>query len=116
MHPVTLVSDKYTAPPAKEKDVVKTLLGEHYENMLLVNSFHHQGLLRYKDVEFEGVDILGTSYIGIEDYDNIIELMQSSNGKRFLSAQWHPEYDWKENSYSRDFLLTFKKKFLNWKK
>jgi len=105
----------YKAPTAKERATVNRVLGRKYQNNeLLVNSFHHQGVLWEK--ENKGVTVLGVSYAGLEIgeqvFESIVELMQSTDGKKFLSCQWHPEYDWQQNSYSKDFLNTFKTKFL----
>lgn len=72
-----------------------------------VNSFHHQGVahLPKKSFQKEGITILGASSIGVENCD-IVEMMV---GKNWLSVQWHPEYDWRENPHSLSVLTYFQK-------
>ncbi len=74
----------------------------HY---LWVNSFHHQGLLA-EQTETR-VKILGQA--GGIGNERIVELMSSSDRSRWLSCQWHPEYDWEKNAASRMVLSKFRR-------
>ena len=76
------------------------------EHHLWVNSFHHQGLMWVEDER--RVDVLGYCLAHGKEQKNI-ELMRSSDEARWLSCQWHPEYDWEQNPASRMVLSQFKK-------
>jgi putative glutamine amidotransferase len=92
----------------EERQVLKQIMGEKLKEKLWVNSFHHQAIphstkITYKD---RGIDVLGIAAVGIKDCcDNCIELMQ---GDRWISVQFHPEFDWRENTVSRVVLERFK--------
>jgi len=73
---------------------------------LWVNSFHHQALLFMEDEK--RVDVLGWCLAHGKEQRNI-ELMRSIDDGRWLSAQWHPEYDWEQNTASRMILRQFQK-------
>jgi gamma-glutamyl-gamma-aminobutyrate hydrolase PuuD len=95
-------------PP--ERKIVKDILYQKPRNRIWVNSFHHQAVAystkrNYVD---DNVDVIGLSRVDLECCKEIIELMQGRNA-RWLSCQWHPEYDWKENTASRVVLSRFKK-------
>lgn len=72
-----------------------------------VNSFHHQAIhyIPKHDYHKQGVTVIGTGLVDIGKVQDIIELMQ---GPRWVSCQWHPEYDWKDNTASRVVLSYFK--------
>lgn len=73
-----------------------------------VNSFHHQALAYLPskiDYNQEGINVIGTGAIHYESCPEIIELMDSSN---WVSCQWHPEFDWRENTASKVILNRFK--------
>lgn len=71
-----------------------------------VNSFHHQAL-HYTAADKDGVRILGTARVDLGNgRDQIVEFM---DGENWISCQWHPEFDWMENSYSRAVLSRFKR-------
>ena len=69
-----------------------------------VNSFHHQALLYERKPQH--IRILGTAP-GVEKGQKIVELM-SGVEYRWLSCQWHPEYDWDTNPASKMILDRFK--------
>lgn len=71
---------------------------------LFVNSFHHQGLLYDEKHPIQDVKVLGVSH-GVEK-EQIVELMTGTKN-RFISAQWHPEYDWESQASSKMVLSKF---------
>jgi putative glutamine amidotransferase len=85
-----------------ERRVLKQMLGEKNTDRIWVNSFHHQGLAYAKT---NNVEVIGTARVELDGCKEIVELMQ---GETWLSCQWHPEYDWKENTASRVVLERFK--------
>jgi gamma-glutamyl-gamma-aminobutyrate hydrolase PuuD len=96
--------------PAERRELHK-IMGFKQNTHLWTNSFHHQGLAfpaskkrwpsRAEDVKVYAIGLVGLSGIKV---DNIIELM---GGETWVSAQFHPEYDWKVNSASRAVLERF---------
>jgi gamma-glutamyl-gamma-aminobutyrate hydrolase PuuD len=50
---------------------------------------------------------MGVSRVDLQNCKDIIELMCSMDGN-WISSQWHPEYDYKENPASKAILLKFK--------
>lgn len=91
----------------QERRVLRDVLADKTRDRIWVNSFHHQavGYNPKRDYAKEGVDIIGTARIDMQVCKEIVELMQ---GHRWLSCQWHPEYDWKDNTASRVVLGRFK--------
>ncbi len=92
---------------APERKVIRDSMPAKQANRIWVNSFHHQAVAynpkrKYTD---DGIDVLGLSRVDLDCCKEIIELMQ---GKRWISCQWHPEYDWKDNTSSRVILERFK--------
>jgi putative glutamine amidotransferase len=71
---------------------------------LWVNSFHHQGLQHERKPQ--DLRILGTAP-GVEKDQKIIEFMMGATA-RWISCQWHPEYDWESNAASSMVLTRFK--------
>ncbi len=76
---------------------------------LWVNSFHHQGLLFDKTAHEKDPHVLGLSYVTKEK--SIIELMECPE-EQWISAQWHPEFDYKEQDSSMRLLRHFKKTYI----
>lgn len=78
------------------------------ENRYWVNSFHHQAL-NFTNNPPPDIEVIGKSVIALsEDKEHIIELMASAeNQNRWLSCQWHPEYDWETNPCSKKVLTKF---------
>lgn len=71
-----------------------------------VNSFHHQAIIeRDYGVDYGIVTEL-TAALG-ESLPAIIEGMMGADGK-WLSVQWHPECDWRNNHISRRVFERFK--------
>jgi len=69
---------------------------------LWVNSFHHQALNYEPSIQHATV-------LGIApgpNKGNIIEMMMGVNN-RWMSVQWHPEYDWDQNAASQMILTRF---------
>lgn len=61
-----------------------------------VNSFHHQGIVYDRNNVPKDIQVLAWAHG--HDKQKIVELM---TGPNWISAQWHPEFDWEENSMSR---------------
>ena len=79
---------------------------------LWTNSFHHQGLAYPAAKEqwptaAEAVKVDGTTRVDLTaiKVEEIIELM---GGDHWVSCQWHPECDWRQNKASRAILERFK--------
>jgi putative glutamine amidotransferase len=87
-----------------ERKVIKEVLHTGKEDRIWVNSFHHQAIKFDSKRENSEVKIIGLSSIE-KDVQNI-EFM---HGKRWISVQWHPEYDWRDNTSSQVVLERFKK-------
>jgi putative glutamine amidotransferase len=100
IHKVEILTDRtlFNRPVTKEAPV----------RPLWVNSFHHQGLL-YEVAHEKDPHVLGVSYVNKDK--NIVELMECPE-ERWMSCQWHPEYDYKEQSSSRKLLQYFKEKYI----
>jgi putative glutamine amidotransferase len=92
---------------AEERKIITRVMKQDDDNKIWVNSFHHQGIVYNNKIEkeFANVRILGTARADVGNVDHIVELM---DGPNWLSCQWHPEHDWKENSYSKAVLSKFK--------
>jgi putative glutamine amidotransferase len=67
---------------------------------LWVNSFHHQGLIN--ESVPSSVIVLGTA--DALENSTIVEMMCGGN---WLSVQWHPEFDWRQNDASKMVLQKF---------
>jgi len=97
------------AATAPERKIMREVLVETPNEKLWVNSFHHQGIIYNPKRDYakqDGVRIWGVARAEIPQVvKEIIEMMQ---GDTWLSVQFHPEYDWKENSASRAVLERFK--------
>ena len=91
----------------QERRVLRDVLADKNRERIWVNSFHHQAVAYNNKREYakEGITIIGTAKIDLQVCKEIVELMQ---GETWLSCQWHPEYDWKENTASRVVLTRFK--------
>jgi len=97
----------------KERRVFAKIMGESFNDKIWVNSFHHQALhydeKKMASEEMKDITVFGTAK-GDVDYQKkttreIIEIMAGPN---WVSAQFHPEYDWEENTISRAVLNKFK--------
>jgi putative glutamine amidotransferase len=115
MHSVEIMSSEsemfhevYKMPhEVSERKVIKDVIARKPKDLIWVNSFHHQAIAYNKNRKYkeEGVTVIGTARIDMDCCKEIIELMQGPN---WLSCQWHPEYDWKDNTASRVILDRFK--------
>jgi putative glutamine amidotransferase len=108
MHSVHLLGD-FLEEPVRERESVHTVLGES-SKQVWVNSYHHQGIFylnmpeHYKE---KGVEVLGVASAEMDKKNgSIIELMR---GESWVSTQWHPEYDYENNTPSRSVLNMFKR-------
>ncbi len=105
MHWVRLTGKGYptfkAAPSAEDVFCNKQSADSHY---LWVNSFHHQALLAERSEK--RVKILGVA-VGHGKDQKIIELMTGVGKERWLSCQWHPEYDWESSVASKMILSKF---------
>lgn len=98
----------------------RSLFGQPYPkegfNDLWVNSFHHQGLLYQAHHDTDNT-VIGTSFVcrgGHNQRDKyIIELMENPQDN-WISCQWHPEYDYREQESSMQILKHFKEKYLGY--
>lgn len=97
------------AVTSPERKIMREVLAEAPKEKLWVNSFHHQGILYNPKRDYakqDNVRVWGVARVDIPQHvKEIIELMQ---GDTWLAAQFHPEYDWRENSASRAVLERFK--------
>jgi len=87
---------------------------EEKEEKIFINSFHHQAILYQKDVKKAGVRVLGVSHCGLaasdkDKWENIVEFMDGGADGKWISVQWHPEYDWEISAHSQAVLEKFKK-------
>jgi putative glutamine amidotransferase len=112
MHSVRLLKpDEYfkdfpTAEKQPERSLFHEILGLKPKENIWTNSFHHQGVIYPGTRNIpEGVKVYGLSYTGITNAKEIVELM---GGEKWLSCQWHPEYDWRVNTASKAVLDRFK--------
>lgn len=65
---------------------------------LFTNSFHHQAILyNPSDQKTEDYEIVGVA--AGREKERIVEIMQGVSAP-WLSVQWHPEYDWKQQPSS----------------
>lgn len=88
------------------KILQKTLKRIPKNDKMWVNSFHHQALNYNATAKsINGIKVFGTSQVGSDRVKEIVELM---GNKTTVSVQWHPEWDWKTNDYSRLVLKKFK--------
>jgi gamma-glutamyl-gamma-aminobutyrate hydrolase PuuD len=114
MHCVDLLNpDLFPMVRAEERVAAIEILGEEEKKRIWVNSFHHQGVLYQpgKDgthYSEKGITVLGTS---LADWDKKHKLIELMKGDRWLSVQWHPEYDYEVNTPSRTVLTMFKNLF-----
>ncbi len=92
---------------SRDRVICNKILKHNSRDRLWVNSFHHQALCyQTEDLpEKSGVEVLGLGRVDLQQCKEIIELMR---GPTWISAQWHPEYDWKENAASRSVLNKYK--------
>lgn len=107
--PETFYKDYDLPLDIPERARIAGLLHKQKKEQLWVNSFHHQAILYDKKMDFDalGLQVVGTARIDLDQRrDKIIEFMQGPN---WLSVQWHPEYDYKENTVSRKVLEKFKR-------
>lgn len=93
-HIITLINDSF--------------LGDK-KDIRWVNSFHHQGFkIKNSFEKFADEDLAVLAVAGGEPNGlGVIEAAESINNK-WISVQWHPEYDWETNSVSRDCFERFK--------
>ena len=104
MHAITMSEDvQIEIPEWKE-------MFEHMnftqKRRLFVNSFHHQGIVFGKETG-KVVRVLATAMYS--EKDKLIEMMESlPDQPRWVSCQFHPEYDWEKNPTSRMILEMFK--------
>jgi putative glutamine amidotransferase len=94
------------SPP--ERKIIRDIMAESPTDKLWVNSFHHQGIAFNSKRKYDemGITVHGTARVDINSHvKEIIELM---SGETWVSCQFHPEYDWKENATSRIVLSKFK--------
>jgi len=111
VHYVELLDPKaFPVDAPQEREILKRIMEEDQQKRLWVNSFHHQGIY-YNPQGFDymgrGIEVLG---ISPADQNNkqfkIIELMR---GETWISAQWHPEWDYESNTPSRAVIDYFKR-------
>lgn len=90
-----------------ERKLLRDIMAESTDKMW-VNSYHHQAIAYNGKRKYDemGISVLGTARVDINN--NIKEIIELMVGKSWLSCQWHPEYDWKENTASRIVLKKFK--------
>lgn len=110
MHGVDLINpDLFPMGEVEERAMAIQILGEDGKK-IWVNSFHHQGVLYHpgkdgKHYSEKGISVLGTSAADWDKKQKLVELMM---GDKWISVQWHPEYDYEVNTPSRTVLTMFK--------
>ena len=111
IHAVDILDcDKFTIESPKERKTSIDILGENEKKKIWVNSFHHQGILYHpgkdgKNYIEKGINVLGVAAADWDKPQKIIELMC---GEKWISVQWHPEYDYEVNTPSQTVLNLFK--------
>lgn len=117
-HQVFFIDPQSFPPPkAKEREVFKKVLKEP-EDVGYVNSFHHQGLEFFvtakKSLIPDGryanrnIKVFATAATGDSDHPQIIEGMMGTGPEaHWITVQWHPEYDYEENSISAEVVNRF---------
>lgn len=114
-HPISLRNLELfrVVEPEERKTLAKILHDNVTDEVAWVNSFHHQGVRfitprNNSDDYYSSKDIVvfATSPTGMEKSPNIIEGMMGIKD-RWLSVQWHPEYDYEDNTPSRLILKKF---------
>lgn len=111
LHCPSIQEPKYEVDPympVHKVDIAKGLsfCGEKVkaEIHLWTNSFHHQGLLYDPDMHAKDPNVIGTSYV--TKTKSIVEFMECPDEK-WMSTQWHPEFDYKEQDSSKRVLEYF---------
>ncbi len=110
MHFLELTDPKaFQIPEPPEREILRDVMGEEQGKFYWVNSFHHQGILFNKSFPYKenGVQVLGLAAAETnKDKDNvkIVELMR---GKKWISCQWHPEWDYDVNTPSKAVVDAF---------
>lgn len=101
MHEITIIDDKLKQMLTPKEDT-------HFTNpyqRVYVNSFHHQGV-EFTKKPVKDVRVLATAP-GLSK-GQIVEWMVSDDPRwNWMSVQWHPEYDWRENEVSATVLKIF---------
>lgn len=112
VHSVELIDqNSFTIDDPVERSVIKEVMGEKTGKTIWTNSFHHQGIY-YNPQGGAYYKQLGVKVLGIASADTnkgkfkIIELMRGDN---WISAQWHPEWDYEFNTPSKTVLDIFKR-------
>jgi membrane dipeptidase len=107
MHKVSLLKKtRFEMEIPKERNVFRLAgLCSQNEREMLVNSYHHQGLIHQKSPPPD-VEVMGIAETGQKDVPQIVELMR---GEHWISCQWHPEVDWEINTPSCTIIEEFKK-------
>lgn len=105
----------FGVPAPKERAALQKLRLDGAENapVAWVNSWHHQGTQYVKKNKDEyvkkNIKILATAASGMKDIGPIIELMMGTGSEaHWISAQWHPESDWEQNTASRKVIEMYK--------
>ncbi len=78
---------------------------EIYGEILWVNSFHHQGLIK-PPTNSNQVVIDGILECKLDNQH--FELIELMHGQNWISCQWHPEWDYEEQESSKLVLTQFK--------
>jgi putative glutamine amidotransferase len=112
MHEVRILDNTYfKIQDATERKIIRDSIGDKVDT-IWVNSFHHQGVKYFVSKEntdyysSKGIQVAGVSTAEIPKQVKIIELMF---GENFVSCQWHPEYDYENNTASRQVINCFRK-------
>jgi len=103
----------FSVDTPKERKVLQDVLKEHNEHpQAWVNSWHHQGVKYWKKNKEQynklNLKVLATAPSGMQDHSHIIEMMAGIGPEtNWITAQFHPEIDWEENSCSRGTIEFF---------
>ncbi len=115
IHCPSLQEPKFQADPYSPIHKIRvlehrTLFGrkDGFSDTMWVNSFHHQGLLYCTNAQKDN-DVIAVAHMSKDK--NIVELMECPS-ERWMSCQFHPEYDFSQQESSRQFLEHFKRNYL----
>jgi putative glutamine amidotransferase len=101
-----LTPNAFKITEVPERAVLYEIMEEAKGTKIWVNSFHHQGIFyNPKTVDYRQ---LGIEVLGVAPAEKNLQIIELMRGERWLSCQWHPEYDYEENTPSRTVLDVFK--------
>jgi putative glutamine amidotransferase len=117
LHSVKLIDPEYYYSVYKAPEELEEFkYSKHFKerskrDLIWVNSFHHQAIAycnNNPEIYAErNIRVIGTCGANSELSEGKLEIIEAMEGKNWLSVQWHPEFDWKDNTASRVVLNRF---------